>query len=57
MSATLVLGAAGLDTIFTAWFAISMHKDGRPWRIAIPIAFAVATIAIAIGFALKDVPG
>jgi hypothetical protein len=54
MSSTLVVGAAALDTIFTAWFAISMHKEGQPWRKAIPIAWIVATIAVAIGYAVKD---
>jgi hypothetical protein len=54
MSFTLVVGAAALDAIGTAWFAISMHGEGRRWRTAIPIAWITATIAVAIGYALKD---
>ena len=57
MNSTVVVGAAALDTVFTAWFAISMHGEGSPWRKAIPIAWIVSTVAIAIGYALKDVPG
>jgi hypothetical protein len=54
MSSTMVLGMAALDTIFTASFAISMHKEGQPWRKAIPVAWSVSTIAVAIGYGLKD---
>ncbi len=57
MSSTLIVSAVALDALFTAWFARSMHKEGHPWRNAIPIAWVVATIAIAIGYALKDAPG
>jgi hypothetical protein len=52
MSFMLVLAAAGIDAIGTAFIANSTHKDGEPWRKAILAGWITATIGLAIAIAL-----